>query len=253
MKRTGLVAFSLLLATLFALPLAAAEYEKLLLPIAPSVVHCALHSKYDTRLVVYNASGRAVDTFCSDESCSGLAADTGTVVEGQHVPVPIPRFMYVPKEVVDDMEMTLVVESSELTMPEARSYTELPVVRERDFREGKIQIVGVRMDDGFRKTLRLYGLDGSTPTAVRVRVFDLTSSTPAYEHEYSMMPQAGLDANDLEISPTFNMECDLSDYVGNYEHPVRVEIESMTPGQRIWGFVSVTNNVTQHFYTVVPR
>ncbi|HEX7808050.1 MAG TPA: hypothetical protein VF608_04990 [Thermoanaerobaculia bacterium] len=249
MKRTGLV----LLVILVALPLAAADYEKLLLPVAPSVVYCALHSKYDTRLVVYNASGNAIDKFCTDDSCSGLAADTGTVVLGNHVPVPIPRFIHVPKELVSDMEMTLVVESSELTQPEARSYTELPVVRESDFREGKIQIVGVRMDDGFRKTLRLYGLDGSTPTAVRVRVFDLTSSTPAYEHEYSLMPQAGLDANGMQISPTFNMECDLSDYVGNYEHPVRVEIESMTPGQRIWGFVSVTNNVTQHFYTVVPR
>jgi hypothetical protein len=253
MMRTALVRSSVLLAILVALPLGAAKYEKLLLPVAPSVVHCALHSKYDTRLVVYNASGKSVDKFCADESCSGLAADTGTVVQGQHVPVPVPRFMYVPKELIDNMEMTLVVESSELTTPEARSYTELPVVRERDFREGKIQIVGVRMDDGFRKTLRLYGLDGTAPISVRVRVYDLTSSTPAYEHEYSLMPQAGLDAGGHELSPTFNMECDLSDYVGNYEHPVRVEIESMTPGKKIWGFVSVTNNVTQHFYTVVPR
>jgi hypothetical protein len=249
MKRTGLV----FLVLLVALPLAADEFEKLLLPVAPSVVYCGYHSKYDTRLVVFNASGNAVDRFCSDESCSGLAADTGTVVVGQQVPVPIPRFMHVPKALVNGMNMTLLVESSETSMPEQRSYTELPVVRESDFREGRIQIVGVRMDDGFRKTLRLYGLDGTKPTAVRVRVYDLDSATPEYEHEYSLMPQAGLDANGLEISPTFNMECDLSEYVEDYEHPVRVEIESMTPGSKIWGFVSVTNNVTQHFYTVVPR
>jgi hypothetical protein len=249
MKRAGLI----LLVLVVALPLAADEYEKLLLPVAPSLVYCGYHSKYDTRLVVFNASGKAIGRFCTDEQCGTLDADTGTVVEGDHVPVPMPRFMYVPKALAKDMNMTLVVESSETNMPEERSYTELPVVRESEFREGKIQIVGVRMDDGFRKTLRLYGLDGSHPTAVRVKVFDLTSSTPAYEHEYSLMPQAGVDASGRDLLPTFNMECDLSDYVGNYEHPVRVEIESMTPGSKIWGFVSVTNNVTQHFYTVVPR
>jgi hypothetical protein len=249
MKRHALVALCLLVA----LPLAAAEYEKVLLPVAPSVVYCALHSKYDTRLVVFNSGGKAVDRFCSDESCGPLAAETGTVVQGEQIPIPIPRFFHVPKSAVENMDMTLVVESSETNRPEERSYTELPVVRESDFREGKIQIVGVRMDDGFRKTLRMYGLDGSRPTAVRVRVFDITSNTPAYEHEYSLMPHAGLDENGLEMSPTFNMECDLSDYVGNYEHPVRVELESKTPGAKIWGFVSVTNNVTQHFYTVVPR
>lgn len=249
MKRAGLI----ILIVLIAVPMMAEEYEKLLLPVAPSLVYCANHSKYDTRLVVFNASGQALPRMCADDACSGLAANTGTVVRGDHIPVPIPRFYYVPKSAAQDMNMTLVVESSETSRPEERSYTELPVVRASEFREGKIQIVGVRMDDGFRKTLRMYGLDGTKPTAVRVRVYDLGSSTPAYEHEYSLMPQAGLDAKGLQMSPTFNMECDLSDYVGNYENPVRVEIESMTPGSKIWGFVSVTNNVTQHFYTVVPR
>lgn len=235
MKRAALIVLSLVVAA----NVFAADLEKVLLPIAPSVVYCGYHSKYDTRMVVFNAATQAID---------GIEANTGAVVEGEVVPVPVPRFAYVPR----DFKLTLVVESSEVSRPDERSYTELPVVREADFREGKIQIVGVRMDSDFRKTLRLYGLNGTQPTEVRVRVFDLTSSTPAYEHEYWLTPQAGVDANGLDLAPTFNMECDLSDYVSNYAHPVRVEIESLTPGAKVWGFVSVTNNVTQHFYTVVP-
>jgi len=248
MKRTLLVLLVL------ALPATAAEFERLMLPVAPSVVYCGYHSKFDTRLVVFNGNEQTVDRFCSDAMCGGLASNTGTVVVGQHVPIPLPSFMYVPKHEAGGINMSLVVESSETTQPEERSYTELPVVRESDFRPGKVQIVGVRMDDGFRKTLRIYGLDGLNYAQVRVRVYDIASSDPKWEHDYTLYPQAGVNADGLAIAPSFNMECDLTGYVAaSYERPVRVELEPLTPGAKIWGFVSVTNNVTQHFYTVVPR
>jgi hypothetical protein len=234
---------SVLFSLALVLPLAAGELEKVLLPIAPSVVYCGYHSKYDTRLVAYNAADRKVGE---------LDANRGRVVEGQQVLIPMPAFLYVPREDADHLQMSLMVESSETNRPEERSYTELPVVRERDFKAGKIQIVGVRMDEGFRKTLRIYALDGSSWTGVRVRVFDLGSSVPAYEHEYALIPTAKNEAG-LDSGPAFNMECDLSEYIPSYGRPVRVELEPTTPGAKIWGFVSVTNNVTQHFYTVVPR
>lgn len=242
-----------LLSLVLSLPVLAADYEKLMLPVAPSVVYCGYHSKYDTRLIAFNGAATPVERFCSDEICGALPASTGTVVVGEHVPIPKPSFIYVPKALARDMQMSLIVESSDTLHPEERSYTELPVVRESDFREGKIQIVGVRMDDGFRKTLRIYGLNGSEGAHVVVRVFALRSTTPAYEHVYWLQPQAGKNEAGLDAAPSFNMECDLSAYVDNYGMPVRVEIEPLTPGAKIWGFVSITNNVTQHFYTVIPR
>jgi len=244
---------ALLLSLVIAVPALAADYEKLLLPVAPSVVYCGYHSKYDTRLIAFNGNAAGVERFCSDEVCGALPASTGTVLSGEHVPIPKPAFIYVPKEVARDMQMSLIVESSDLLRPEERSYTELPVVRESDFREGKIQIVGVRMDDGFRKTLRIYGLNGAEGALVKVRVYALRATTPAYEHEYWLYPQGGLNGAGLDAAPSFNMECDLSAYIENYGAPVRVEVEPVTPGTRIWAFVSITNNVTQHFYTVVPR
>jgi hypothetical protein len=243
-----------LLALVLALPVAADEYERLMLPIAPSVVFCGYHSKFDTRLVVYNGNDHAVDRFCTDSMCGGLASNTGTIVVGEQLPVPVPSFIYVPKGAADGIEMSLVVESSETTRAEERSYTKLPVVRESDFRADRIQIVGVRLDDGFRKTLRIYGLDGLTLAQVRVRVYDIASSIPAWEHEYTLYPQAAANSQGSAIAPSFNMECDLTGYVSSgYERPVRVELEPLTPGARIWGFVSVTNNITQTFYTVTPR
>jgi hypothetical protein len=236
---------AILLSLAAAVSLSAEEFEKIMLPVAPSVVHCGYHSKYDTRLVAYNDADRSITQF-------GLGANTGTVVEGEHVAVPNPAFLYVPRSEAAKLQMSLIVESSDRARPEERSYTELPIVRESDFRSSKIQIVGVRMDDGFRKTLRIYGLDGSQWTAVRVRVFPLDSNVPAYEHEYALVPSPQF-ADGRDSAPSFNMECDLSDYVSRYDRPARVEVEPLTPGARIWAFVSVTNNVTQHFYTVVPR
>jgi len=34
---------------------------------------------------------------------------------------------------------------------------------------------------------------------------------------------------------------------------VRIEVAPLTSGLRLWGFVSVTNNQTQHVTTVVPQ
>jgi len=247
MKRLAILSLVLL----FAIPLVAAEKEKLLLPVAPSVVYCDKHSKYDTRLIAFNGNAQSVDALC--EGCEPLAAGTGTVVRGERHAMPAPAFMYVDKESAEGMQMTLLVESSDSNKPEERSYTELPIVRASDFRAGKINIVGVRMDKEFRKTLRIFGLDGQTPVPVRVRVFSIGEAWPAYQHIYWLLPQGGTSEEGLDLAPTFNMECDLSAYVGNYDDPVRVEVEPLMEGAKIWAFVSITNNKTQHFYTVVPR
>ena len=234
--RRFLVLCVVLFATLSAV---ADDVEKVLLTVAPSVVNCGYDSHYDTRLVVFN-NGR-------DREVRGLPAQTGAMIAGEEAMVPLPSFLYVRKEDAGALSMSLLVESSDRNHPEARSFNELPVVREREFTDGKIQIAGVRMDDGFRKTLRIYGLDGETAAGVRVRVYSLTASKLLFEHEYALLP-VGPNA------PSFNMECDLSNYwLETDGTPVRVEVEPLTPGAKIWAFVSITNNTTQHFYNVLPR
>lgn len=250
--RRVLVLSLVLLATL---SLAADDFEKVLLTVAPGVVHCGYDSRYDTRLVVFNGRDRAVDRICSDASCRGLEASTGAVIAGGETMVPLPSFIYVRKEDASSLSMSLLVESSDRNHPEARSFNELPVVREREFTAGKIQIAGVRMDDGFRKTLRIYGLDGHTATAVRVRVYSLTASKLLFEQNYALMPAGPMfNSAGQQAAPAFNMECDLSNYwLQSDGTPVRVEVEPLFPGTKIWAFVSITNNTTQHFYNVLPQ
>lgn len=227
-------------ALILAFPVFGAELETIMLPIQPSVVLCGYHSQFETSLLVYNDDVRLSQTF-------GLAPKTGSVVTGEIDLVPLPTLLRVPAAEAAKMQMSLLVESIDRDVPERRSYSEIPVVRERDWKTGPIQIAGVRIDEGFRQTLRIYAAD-ERPVEVAVRVYPLHSSYPL---DYNGGWRYLLRSHEAD-SPAFNMECNLNDL---YEagQQVRIEITPLTEGARIWAFVSVTNNVTQDFYTVLPR
>lgn len=248
-------ALAVALFVLAAVPLIAQEeYEQVMLPIAPSVVACGYHSQYDTRLLVFNDNDRAVDRICTDdESCRALAPKTAVEVTGPDAGgLPLPTFLYLPKSAAAGLRMSLVVESRNREHPEERSYTEIPVVRASDFRSDHLNFF-LRMEPGFRQTVRIYGLDGHAYAQVKMRVYSLEGGYPQsyWLHElYPVGPWA--NAEGLQAGPSFGMECDLSEYIPADGRQVRIELTPVTPG-KYWGFLSVTNNKTQHFYTVLPR
>lgn len=249
------LAMLLVLAT--ALTAAADEYEQLMLPVSPSIVHCALESRYETRLLAYNDDDRAAGRLCPDGRCREMQPQTGAEFTGEYVGgLPLPMFIYLPKAIANKMRMSLVVESSERSRPEERSYTELPIVRTSDFREGKIQLIGVRMDPDFRQTVRTFGLDGRSAGEIMMRVYDLHSGELLHSCLHYVGPlgdTAEMSAEGRPLRPAFGMECNMSDHLQANGERVRIELEPLTPGLKYWAFVSVTNNTTQHFYTVLPQ
>lgn len=247
----------IVLASLFcalALPVAAQETEQLLLPVEPSVTHCAGFAEFVTRLVVYNASARGVRLQCATDACGEVSALTGRTVEKNEDTGASPTFLYVPKSDAASLGLSLVVESGDTYTGGDRELQELPIARASDFRESKITLVGLRMDPGYRQALRIFGLDGTIGEAV-VRAYDLSTNELLYEETHILWPLSeGRTADGHPLRPSLSLECDLfseiPDLHGQY---VRIEVEPITPGYKIWAFVSVTNNKTQHFYTVVPR
>ena len=244
-----------LVALLAPVTLFAADYEQLMLPIAPSVVHCGYESRYETRLLAYNSDGEAPARFCAEGRCNELRPNTGSELGGDYAGgTPLPAFLYVPKEVADDIRFSIQVESSERSRLEERAFTELPVVRAGDFREGKMQLVGVRMDPEFRQTIRMYGLDGLQYGEIMMRVYALGSGEKIHECVHYLWPLTSeKTAEGLQLRPSFGMECDMSEHVPADGSKVRIELEPLTPGLKYWAFMSITNNKTQHFYTVLPH
>ena len=248
--RLGIV----LLACAVAVPVCADEVEQLLLPVAPSVVMCARNSRYETRLVVYNQNERAVQPRCAEDGCGAFAPKAGREIHGGPNAAPIPSFLFLPKSEADHLRLSLVVESGERDHPENNSVAELPVVRASEFREGIVNVVGVRLDAGYRQTVRIYGLDGTQYGEVMLRVYDLDTGDFLAQWMYHLWPLSDERNEDgLALRPSFGMECDMSSVIPSNGQNVRVELEPLTPGLKFWAFVSVTNNVTQHFYTIIPR
>lgn len=240
---------------LFAWVGGASETERILLPIAPSVVHCGYDSRYETRLLAYNDGEKHVGRMCVNGECGSLEPGTAREFSGQFAGgLPLPVWIDLPRAEAETMRMSLLVESSERSRPAGRSFTEIPVVRESEFRDVRMQFVGVRMDPGFRQTIRIYGLDSHARGEVMMRVFSLETGEEVHSCIHELWP-VSFEAGDggLAKHPSFGMECDMSEHVLAYGQKVRIELEPVTPGLRYWAFMSITNNETQHFYTVLPR
>lgn len=135
--------------------------------------------------------------------------------------------------------------------------TEMPVVRERETTRGSMTLLNVPFDPRYRLNLRLYTIDGHG-TAVQVRV-----SRPGEMHErYTVLhgpcteeqheQEQWLPCNSSRPGyASVDLARELSTLRGRY----RVDI---VPAQtfythRMWAFVSVTNNDTQHVTLITPQ
>lgn len=249
--KTALVALVLLAA----LPLLAADVEQFLLPVSPSLVHCGYESRYETRLVAFNDDAQVPDLLCATGDCAAVQPLATVELSGGYAGgTPLPAYVYLPKQSAERLRMSLIVESSELSRLDERSYTELPIVSTKDFTRGKMQFVGVRVDQGFRQTVRMYGLDGTKSGKVMMRVYPMDSSMLLHECVHEIHPitmEKTSDGNDLR--PAFGMECDMSEHIPANDQKVRIELEPITEEFAYWAFISITNNKTQHFYTVLGR
>jgi len=143
------------------------------------------------------------------------------------------RFLEVPRERVEDLSLTLRVYDTSRSA-ENRG-TEIPIVRTSDFRRKPFALLGVPRDPRFRNTLRLYA---TGPTTVRV------SNDVDFEPHTLTLP-AGEHVFDPAYAQFTNFP------TGN--GAMRVYIEPAENGPAVWGFISVTNNDTQHITTITPR
>ncbi len=132
--------------------------------------------------------------------------------------------------------------------------TELPVVRETEFRSDRIELLNVPLDDRFRQTLRVYDPDVHDQAVFRVTFFDMVTNVKLVE----TMINAQTGKTYVRGFPRVPSVAQLSNFRGSIPQllaadVVRIEIQPVTPGIRIWAFVSVTNNSTQHVTTITPQ
>jgi hypothetical protein len=243
------------------------EYETILLPaLTNDVIPGAYGSQWKIDHTVYN--GNAIDLQPYSDYmhflyvCMILCPNTSTIPAGKAIPVPMmfgtsrpPNWiLHVRREVADALTFSLRVR--DLSRQSETWGTEIPVVREVRFKP-TLQLLDVPLQERFRQTLRIFALPSPTCCgAVRVRFYSLQSGALLYETTAQL--QLPAFATDIPGSPDFPVqpegaEVDQLNTIPELAGTSSVRIELDGVSRKLWAYVGVTNNATQHVTIVSPQ
>ena len=245
---------SLLMAThpVFAPP----QGEKMLIPVAVEKAPGAFGAVWSSDFWFRNESDLPVDVIqnlcylqadprgCSIPGKSNVHRSSLLIGSPTNVPA---RLLFVPSERAGDILFSLRVR--DLTRGMFSGGTELPIVRERDFRAKPVELINVPMESNFRATLRIYDVDVHDTAEFRVTMIPFSDGpVPAIVDQRTVrIVRAHFD--DSSFVPGYAQIDDLKPLGA----AVSILIEPLTPGLRFWTFVSVTNNTTQEITTILPQ
>lgn len=134
--------------------------------------------------------------------------------------------------------------------------TEIPLVREKHFRQDTIYLLSVPVEARFRVALRAYDPDATGQVLLRVRVFSAAGSPPLYEQTLRLDPPTQNllpEYNNYPAYPGYAQILNLETLVPAGIGSVRIELTTLTADSRFWAFASVTNNDTQHVTLITPQ
>jgi hypothetical protein len=244
-----------------------AQTQRILIPyVVEGEIAGAFGSVWTTDLALLNDSGEAISIIgyeprCQLSACEPDSAGPGitfypsfreTRLSGMFLTVT-------PGDLADRVVAKL--RSRDLSRQAEAWGTEIPTIRESDAPVGRFQILDIPTDPRYRAMLRLYSFH-SEPIAVRVRFYATRTAInrPALYPVDELLAEETMTLQEARQVSTFDA------YPGYAEIPwltqrhaalpqserVRIEVTSLSEGARIWGFVTVTNNETQHVTVMSP-
>ena len=213
-------------------------FERVLLPILLPPIAGSFDSRFETSLSLGDTAGADIPVFQLGGATPILNAGQGGPFASTAFDGNPGRIVFIPKGSFDHLAASLRV--ADTSRAEESAGTRIPVVPERDFRSDIIMLLDIPGNDAFRYTLRIYSLDpGST---VLVSYIDSESKVVLRRDTVSLV-----DPIDL-YHPGYAAVTNIHPRVS-----IRVTIEPLTLGKRIWAFMSITNNTTQQITVVAPR
>ena len=127
--------------------------------------------------------------------------------------------------------------------------TEMPVVRESQFRTSTINLLNIPVDSRFRLALRMFEMNLSL-AKFNVRIFD--QATNALLSERSVTTTTG-GVPPHGFTPAFAELDDIATGSAAQTTQLRIEIEPLESGSASWAYVSITNNDSQQITLVTPQ
>ena len=258
---------ALLFATPFCLPSIAlaqlpdqSPYERVLIPIATDVVlRGANGSQWITLLAVRNDADEPVvvngavgpGDFCT--SCAPIPSQSSA--EFLHFGAMNPnggRFLYVGKPGRGKVKFSFRIQ--DISRQSETWGTSIPVIREDDLFTGTVSLFDVPVAPAFRTSVRIYDFDGALQSTARVRAYEKNENRALVDRVVTLNRTEPI-AGSFPHGPGAAFISDLVEafpVLAAAKGPLRVTVDPVTPGLRIWAFASVTNNSTQHVTAIIP-
>ena len=149
----------------------------------------------------------------------------------------------------DPGKVSMELRITDISRSATSAGTEVPVVRESEFRTSTLTLLDVPVDDArFRPALRLFEMN-LDQAAFTIRIFDQDTNALLSERQVttSTPPQPA-----TRFQPGF---VEMRDLVPSGAQPssLRIEIAPQTSGSASWAYVAITNNDSQQVTLVTPQ
>jgi hypothetical protein len=250
-------------------------YVKVLLPIAFSInqeLPGAHGSVWRTEIWVHNGTAYGIDLQphlcdvpvvpCVPEFSPGSFGPMTSVTSnhnhgGALLYIPLPPEEHDLDPVPDPDEIHLSARLLELSRRAQPTGVELPVVRELDFLTREAVLLAVPVGEGIRSALRVYDPTLIRGSAVGIELLDpngnLIAGTTLHPGNDPVVPEQKQAA--FYFLPGYDAIHNLTDVfpeLRQFDH-FHVRLTPLTPDWEYWGFVSVTDDETQHVLLITPQ
>ncbi|HYO79215.1 MAG TPA: IPT/TIG domain-containing protein [Thermoanaerobaculia bacterium] len=225
-------------------------FEKVLIPVVYNGPG-ANGSQWRTELAVRNLLNYPIEPWRPVVGAVQFPERRPLVLDSGSAPAGV--FAFVPREAAASIHYNARIRD---VSRESQDWgTELPVVRASEVKAGPKELMNIPLDARFRHTLRLYSMD-SVPTTVQLTGYAMgTGGGPMGVHTVQLNSAAPCTPNVACASdqPAFAV---INDLRALFPHipagfALGISIEPQSES-RVWGFVTVTNNETQHVTVISP-
>lgn len=243
----------------------AANWERVLFPITSAVIAGAGGARWTTELtalILGEAVPEHAPTHCEIDPSPVCAVEPAPLRRQfdafHHLVAPATtrssgQFFYL--RPADARKLRFNARIYDAAREERTAGAEVPIVRDADFTSDVIALLNIPVIPEVRHTLRIYDADGRDETLVRIRIYSGFESEPRVEVVRGLrtLIRQSTTTAFLPTHPAYAQEELLPLLPPGPLEPLRVEIEPVTPGVRLWAFVSITNNETHHVTVVTPQ
>lgn len=244
------------------------SYTRFLLPFYTFDRAGAHGSVWEVRTWIHNGGTEPVNVVPPPVCGFAVPCSGGLVLAPNLAPLPVRPFenvatgFFLRAESEHAADVVFSSRVRDLSVEADSAGTELPVVREDRFSSGPLALINVPLEaPRFRAMLRVYALpEVLAPREVELRCYRLPSFIDVPVEEKILLHTQrlllGTPAGAAQSPEHYAAYAEVASIASipqlAFEDAVWIEVEPVTPGLRIWGFVSVTNNETQQVTLVTP-